>query len=58
MERSNDGEGWFQTPSVKAGLHGNDPNPQCLIFFNAPNLMAAIARVQELGGETDELGPE
>jgi uncharacterized protein len=54
----NDGEGWFQTPSIKVGLHGNDPEPQCLIFFNVPDLIAAIATVKELGGETDEPGPD
>lgn len=54
----NDGEGWFQTPSVKAGLHGNDPEPQFLIFFSVPDLMTAVAQVKELGGETDEPGPD
>ena len=51
-----DGEGWFQTPSIKAGLHSNDPEPQFFIFFDVPDLMAAVARVKELGGETDEPG--
>ncbi|WP_250123203.1 VOC family protein [Chroococcidiopsis sp. CCMEE 29] len=54
----NDGEGWFQTPSVKVGLHGNDPEPQFFIFFNVSDLMAAVARVKELGGETEQLGPD
>jgi uncharacterized protein len=54
----NDGEGWFQTPSIKAGLHGNDPEPRVLIFFNVPDLMIAIARVQELGGGTDQPGSD
>ncbi|MEM1254744.1 MAG: VOC family protein [Cyanobacteria bacterium P01_H01_bin.21] len=54
----NGGEGWFQTPSVKAGLHGNDPEPQFFIFFSVPDLMAAVAQVKELGGETDEPGPD
>ena len=53
----NGGEGWFQTPSVKAGLHGNDPEPQFFIFFSVPDLMAAVAQVEELGGETDAPGP-
>lgn len=52
-----DGEGWFQTPSVKAGLHGKDPEPQFLIFFSVSDLMEAIAQVKELGGETEEPGP-
>ena len=48
-------EGWFQTPSIKVGLHGNDPEPQIAVFFSVPDLATAIARVKELGGETDEL---
>jgi len=51
-----EGEGWFQTPSIEVGLHGNDPEPQFFIFFNVPDLELAIARVKELGGETDEPG--
>ncbi|MCU0566823.1 MAG: VOC family protein [Oculatellaceae cyanobacterium Prado106] len=49
-----DGEGWFQTPSIRAGLHGNDPNPQLLIFFSVADLTAAVAQVKALGGEADE----
>lgn len=52
------GEGWFQTPSVKTGLHGNDPKPQFIVFFNVPNLEVAIARVKALGGEAEEPEPE
>ncbi|WP_121971632.1 VOC family protein [Leptolyngbya sp. BC1307] len=54
---SND-EGWFQTPSIKAGLHGNDSEPQFSIFFDVPDLMTAISKVKELGGKVDEPGPE
>lgn len=52
------GEGWFQTQSVKAGLHGNDPEPQFFIFFNVSDLELAIAQVKALGGEADEVSPE
>jgi uncharacterized protein len=54
----NDGEGWFQTRSIKAGLHGNNPEPQFFIFFDVPDLTAAVAQVQALGGETEEPGPD
>ncbi len=47
-------EGWFQTPSMKAGLHGNDPDPGILVFFSVPDLAAAIAKVRALGGEASE----
>jgi predicted enzyme related to lactoylglutathione lyase len=53
-------EGWFQTPSLKAGVHGNDADPGILVFFSVPDLEAAIAKTRELGGEagdpTDEPG--
>ena len=50
-------EGWFQTPSIKVGLHGNDPNPQFSIFFNVADLDAAIIRVNELGDKQRHLAP-
>ncbi|MEO1300183.1 MAG: VOC family protein [Cyanobacteria bacterium J06636_16] len=53
----NEGEGYFQTPTIKAGLHGNDPEPQILVFFSVPDLAIAIARVVELGGEADTPSP-
>lgn len=48
------GNGWFETPSMKAGLHGGDPNPGILVFFSVDDLEAAAARVKELGGEAEE----
>src|ERR1700722_17746841 len=47
-------EGWFQTPSIKAGVHGNDPDAGILVFFGVPDLEAAIARVKELGGDAGD----
>jgi hypothetical protein len=47
----NDSDGWFQTPSMKVGVHGNDPNPGFLVFFGVPDLEAAMAKVRALGGE-------
>ena len=47
-------EGWFQTPSIKAGLHGSDPTPGILVFFNVSVLEEAIAKVRKLGGEAGE----
>ena len=46
-------EGWFQTPSVKAGLHGGDPDWGFLVFFGVPDLQMAIADVNRLGGGTE-----
>jgi predicted enzyme related to lactoylglutathione lyase len=47
-------EGWFQTPSMKAGLHGGDPERGILVFFGVSDLEDAIAKVKELGGEAGE----
>ena len=53
-------EGWFQTPSLKAGIHGGDPAWGFLVFFGVPDLAAAITDVNRLGGTaeapTDEPG--
>lgn len=46
-------EGWFQTPSLKAGIHGDDPNQGFLVFFGVPDLEVAIADVNRLGGAAE-----
>ena len=48
-------QGWFQTPSMRAGLHGNDPTPGIYVFFGVPDVDAAVAKVKELGGEAGEM---
>jgi len=54
------GEGWFQTPTLKAGVHGGDPNWGFLVYFGVLDLEGAIADVIRLGGTaevpTDEPG--
>jgi predicted enzyme related to lactoylglutathione lyase len=52
------GGGWFQAPSMRVGLHGDDPRPQIYIFFEVPDLEQAIALVREAGGEADPPAPE
>jgi predicted enzyme related to lactoylglutathione lyase len=56
----NVGEGWLQTPTMKAGLHGNDPSPGFLVFFAVPDVEMARSKVIALGGSaeppTDEPG--
>ncbi len=46
-------EGWYQTSSIRIGMHGNDPLPGFLVFFGVPDLDAAIARVVSLGGKAE-----
>jgi predicted enzyme related to lactoylglutathione lyase len=53
-----EGEGWFQAPSIRIGLHGNDPQPQAYVFFEVRDLEQAIALVREAGGEADPLTAE
>ena len=50
--------GWFQTPSIKMGLHGSDPQPQLYVFFDVADLDAAIALVRASGGQADPPGQE
>lgn len=45
--------GWFQAPSMRLGLHGNDPVPQVYIFFEVRDLERAITIVRESGGQAD-----
>jgi predicted enzyme related to lactoylglutathione lyase len=49
---------WFQTPTIKAGLHGNDPAPQMYVYFHVADLDAAAARVKAAGGEASEIKDE
>ena len=46
-------EGWFQTPSVKAGIHGDDPAQGFLVFFSVLALDVAITDVIRLGGTAE-----
>ena len=52
------GGGWFQAPSMRVGLHGDDPQPQVYVFFEVPHLEEAMALVREAGGEADPLTSE
>ncbi len=53
-------DAWLQTPTIKAGTHGEDPAPQIYAYFHVLDLLAAAERVRALGGEagaiTDEPG--
>lgn len=50
--------GWFDAPSLKAGLHGQDPAPQIYVYFAVDDLASAAARVRAAGGHAEEPGPE
>ena len=51
-------EGWFETPSCKAGLHTNDPKPGFMVYFSVPNIEQAVAQVKQLGGSAQDISPE
>lgn len=52
------GDGWFQTPGIRAGLHGDDPGYNIIPYFRVADLAAAAARVRQLGGEVEGPGEE
>jgi predicted enzyme related to lactoylglutathione lyase len=51
-------EMWFQTPTIKAGLHGNEKTPQIYVYFAVSDLDEAAARVRAAGGEASEIKDE
>lgn len=50
--------GWFQTPNIRAGLHGSDPEHGIVPYFRVADIEAAAARVRELGGEAEGPGED
>src|SRR5271154_346245 len=46
-------DGWFQTPSMKAGVHGGDASQGFLVFFGVPDIEAAMADVVRFGGTAE-----
>jgi uncharacterized protein len=50
--------GWFQTPTMKVGLHGGDAAPQIHVYFAVTDLAAAVARIRAAGGHASEPGPD
>lgn len=47
-------DAWFQTPTLKAGTHGDSSTPQIYVYFHVSDLADAMARVKAAGGEADE----
>ncbi len=55
--RSHD-NAWLQTPTIKAGTHGEDPQPQIYVYFHASDLEGAAQTVRSAGGEADDVVDE
>ncbi len=51
-------EGWFDTPTCKAGLHTGDPQPGISVYFAVPDIEHAVALVKQLGGTAEDISPE
>lgn len=47
--------GWFETPAIKIGLHGDDPGWEMVPYFRVDNIEAAIEKVRALGGWAEDL---
>lgn len=45
------------TPSIRVGMHPDDPDTCMVVYFAVTDLDVAVARVRELGGTANEPGP-
>lgn len=52
------GDGWFATPTVRVGLHGNDPGHGIVPYFRVINIDTAAAKVRGMGGTVEEPGTD
>ncbi|MEL6245134.1 MAG: VOC family protein [Pseudomonadota bacterium] len=50
--------GVFETGGLRTGLHGGDPTPGIVVYFEVENIEDAINRVRNLGGKADNASPE
>ena len=50
--------GVFETGGLKTGLHGDDPKPGILVYFDVPDIRKAVERVRHLGGVAEDPSPE
>lgn len=50
--------GLFESGDIKTGLHGKDDRPAIVVYFEVPDIEAAVAKVRALGGTADDPSPE
>jgi predicted enzyme related to lactoylglutathione lyase len=48
----------IETAGLRGGLHDKDPDAEIRLYFAVDDIDAAVARVRELGGTSDDAGPE
>jgi predicted enzyme related to lactoylglutathione lyase len=53
-----DDQVWVRTPSIKAGLHDQDPEARIAMYFSVNDIEAAVLTVRQLGGTAEEPRPE
>lgn len=51
-------QAWVETPTIRGGLHDEDPAPRIDIFFTVPDIDTAVIAVRALGGQADDARPE
>lgn len=49
--------GVFDTGDIKTGLHGGDEQPGIVVYFQVPDIAAAVQTVRRLGGKADDPSP-
>ncbi len=53
-----EGQVWVRTPTMKAGLHDQDPQAAITMFFSVEDIDAAVLLVRKLGGTAEDACPE
>ncbi|MCE4052542.1 VOC family protein [Pseudomonas sp. Au-Pse12] len=43
-------DAWLQTPSVRVGVHGDDPEARMVLYFQVEDLARSVLQVRALGG--------
>jgi predicted enzyme related to lactoylglutathione lyase len=57
LDETHAGAARVQTSKLSGGIHGDDPDAEIELYFEVPDIEAAVRRVRELGGEAGEPTP-
>lgn len=50
-------DAWLQAPSVRVGVHGDDPQSRMVLYFRVSDMTDSVARVLALGGRAGDISP-
>lgn len=53
-----DNGGYFDAGAFRMGIHGDDPRPAIVVYFEVTDIEKAITMVRALGGEAANPSPE